>query len=96
MAKEAAGKAWGKLKSTPELLNTILADIGRRIKTGEWRREEKKYILYPARYLKGNRWEDETETEEVENPYAHWPVIVDCQTCGDAHNQGETCPKMTP
>jgi len=55
----------------------------------------KKYILYPGKYLNGNRWEDEAETEEVEDPYANWPVSVDCQVCGDAHDQGETCPKMT-
>ncbi|MCH8054573.1 MAG: hypothetical protein IH857_00260, partial [Deltaproteobacteria bacterium] len=39
VAKEDAGKAWKKLKPTAEVLNAILADVGRRKKTGEWRKE---------------------------------------------------------
>ena len=86
-----AEKAWKKINPTPELLKTILDAIQQAKQSREWQQENGRYILHPASWLNAKGWEDETEMEEVENPYAHWPVIVDCQNCGDAHEQEEQC-----
>jgi 8-oxo-dGTP pyrophosphatase MutT (NUDIX family) len=58
VAKQAAGKAWAKLKPDEELRKTILANISLRL-DGEWKDIEPRYIPNPATYLNQRRWEDE-------------------------------------
>lgn len=58
VAKQAAGKAWAKLKPDEALRESILLDIRRR-KDGEWKDIEARYIPHPATYLNQRRWEDE-------------------------------------
>jgi hypothetical protein len=58
-AKEAARKAWAKLKLTNALATMILADVEAKKRTQDWKKENGKYIPYPATYLNGKRWEDE-------------------------------------
>ena len=58
-AKEAAKKAWNKLKPDETLGKTIITAVLGSANTTDWKKENGKYIPYPATYLNGKRWEDE-------------------------------------
>lgn len=58
-AKEAARKAWNKLKPDETLGKEIIQAVTESAKTKDWLKENGKYIPYPATYLNGKRWEDE-------------------------------------
>ena len=58
-AKEAARKAWSKLKPNETLGKEIIQAVMESAKTKDWLKENGKYIPYPATYLNGKRWEDE-------------------------------------
>ena len=58
-AKEAARKAWAKLKPDESLGKEIIQAVMESAKTKDWLKENGKYIPYPATYLNGKRWEDE-------------------------------------
>ena len=58
-AKEAARKAWAKLKPDETLGKEIIQAVIESAKTKDWLKENGKYIPYPATYLNGKRWEDE-------------------------------------
>ena len=94
--KGQAERVWQRINPSPVLLKTMLDAIQQAKRSKEWLKDKGCYIPYPATWLNAKGWEDEIETEEVENPYAHWPVIVDCQTCGDAHEQDEQCQQKMP
>jgi hypothetical protein len=59
IAKQEALKAWRALNPSPELVDTILADIDKRTGSEDWQKEGGKYIPYPATYIRGRRWEDQ-------------------------------------
>lgn len=75
-AKQDAMKAWKSIKPDEALLNTILADIKKRLADGgAWYKKERQYVPLPATYLRGARWEDEPSggtTDEVKNPDEPW------------------------
>ena len=58
VGKQAASKAFAKAKAHA-IVADILADIDRRVSSGEWTAEKAQYIPHPATYLNGKRWEDE-------------------------------------
>jgi|TARA_Y100000034_G_C6884891_1_gene406119 hypothetical protein len=60
-AKVVAKKSWDKLKPSSSLLQAILKDIERRKKGDQWRKENGRYIPYPATYLNQCRWNDEDD-----------------------------------
>lgn len=70
-AKEAARKAWAKLKPNDTLLQTIIADVESQKRTQDWKKDGGKYIPYPATYLNGKRWEDEGASSKYDD--AHNP-----------------------
>mgnify|MGYP001558680734 CR=1 FL=1 len=57
-------KVFNKLVPTQALLETILKDIDRKKKSEQWRKDNGKYIQYPATYLNQRRWEDEEPQKE--------------------------------
>lgn len=63
-AKQAAIKAWNKLKPDDELKQAIIAGVQRDI-AGRWKDVERRYIPNPATYLNGGRWEDEVTTSDA-------------------------------
>lgn len=70
-AKEAAKKAWAKLKPDERLGKAIIQAVTESAKTKDWKKENGKYIPYPATYLNGKRWEDErneSNGEDTGNP----------------------------
>ena len=66
-AKEAARKAWAKLKPDETLGKEIIQAVTDSAKTKDWIKENGKYIPYPATYLNGKRWEDERNEANGEN-----------------------------
>ena len=66
-AKEAAKKAWAKLKPDKTLGKTIIQAVLESAKTQDWKKENGKYIPYPATYLNGKRWEDERNDTNGQN-----------------------------
>jgi predicted phage replisome organizer len=66
-AKEAARKAWVKLKPDETLGKEIIQAVVESAKTKDWLKENGKYIPYPATYLNGKRWEDERNESNGQN-----------------------------
>ena len=66
-AKEAAKKAWIKLKPDESLGKEIIQAVTESAKTKDWLKENGKYIPYPATYLNGKRWEDERNESNGQN-----------------------------
>lgn len=61
--KQDAIKAWRSLNPGKQLQDTIRKDVQRRIhEGGSWFNTERRFIKMAASYLRGRRWEDETET----------------------------------
>lgn len=59
VAKEAARKAWRRLKPNDEMLGEILLAIKAAEKTDQWRREGGQFIPHPATWLNQGRWQDD-------------------------------------
>lgn len=66
-AKEAAKKAWVKLKPDETLGKTIITAVLKTVNTADWKKDNGKYIPYPATYLNGKRWEDEGNDTNGQN-----------------------------
>lgn len=76
-AKQQALKAWQKLKPDEGLTDTILSALERFKQTEQWRKDNGQYIPYPATWLNGRRWEDETmeaNTNGKNNGYCEMPT----------------------
>jgi len=59
-AKQQALKAWQKLKPDKALIDVVLSSLERQARSVQWTKENGQYIPYPATWLNGRRWEDET------------------------------------
>ncbi len=64
IAKEAARKAWVRLKPDAALVGTILAAVARHRASNDWQREGGRFVPHPATWLNGRRWEDEAYDTE--------------------------------
>jgi hypothetical protein len=65
VAKEAARKAWSKLEPDEDLVEVIIGAVWRQAESREWQQQDGKYIPYPATWLNGRRWEDESGSGTV-------------------------------
>lgn len=76
--KEAARKAWFKLRPDEQLQGVILQAITVQANTADWRKESGRFIPYPATWLNNKRWEDDTgqptlkEWDPHKNPYEEY------------------------
>lgn len=61
VAKKDAEKAWSKVK--PEYRQAIFDAVTRARQTDQWRRDGGMFVPYLATYLRGERWNDEIESE---------------------------------
>jgi len=59
VGKEAARKAWKRLRHNAELLEKILAAVESAKSSGQWQRESGRYIPNPSTWLNQGRWDDE-------------------------------------
>jgi len=81
--KQAAIRAWKKLKPKPDLINQILKDVSERLRLGHWTTADKKYIPSLGPYLNNARWEDEiipSEQVSNKNDAAEWGDFIDQST----------------
>ena len=58
-AKEAARKAFLKISPDDTLLTIMLRVIEKEKRSADWKKENGKFIPYPATWLNGRRWEDD-------------------------------------
>jgi hypothetical protein len=68
VAKQAAVKAFKKIKKPADLMPAILAGIKAQRETYDWQKEDGHFIPYPATWLNGHRWEDKIECEITRQP----------------------------
>jgi len=68
VAKQAAVKAFKKIKKPADLMPAILAAIKAQRETYDWQKEDGQFIPYPATWLNGHRWEDKIECEITKQP----------------------------
>lgn len=61
--RRAAERAFKKLKVDKELLEKMLSALEEQKNSKEWLRDDGQFIPYPASWLNGRRWEDETESD---------------------------------
>jgi hypothetical protein len=64
-AKAKARKAWADLTSAPDR-SVILKALEWQCRQPDWRKEDGKFIPYPASWLNGRRWEDEPYEAPIE------------------------------
>ena len=57
--KEAARKAWLKLRPEQHIMQMIADNVKERVDKGEWRKDNQSFILHASTYLNQKRWEDE-------------------------------------
>lgn len=57
-AKQAACKAWDKLKPDADTFAALMSALEVQKRSPDWQREEGRFIPYPATWLNGRRWED--------------------------------------
>ena len=62
-SKGDAEKAWNKIKPNEDLLSTIMATLEKLKASHDWRKENGKYIPYPASWLRAKGWEDSVDVE---------------------------------
>ena len=62
VARTDAQKAWVKLKVDSSLLAIILKALEEQSLSADWQKDGGKFIPYPATWINGRRWEDETSS----------------------------------
>lgn len=71
VSKGAARKAWAKLKPSEQLLQAILAGIGRAKTSAQWLRDDGRFVPHPATWLNAEGWLDDPPTSGA-NPDDQW------------------------
>ena len=61
--KEAAKKAWEKIKPDDNLLQVILKSLESFKKSKQWQKDKGEFIPHPATWLNNKRWEDEPDLQ---------------------------------
>lgn len=78
--KQAALKAWNKLKPNPQLQQLIIKAVEKQKQSQQWTKDGGQFIPLPATWLNGQRWEDELEVEPIVdkpyNPYEGCGIVV--------------------
>lgn len=70
--KQAALKAWSKLKPSEELTKVILAAVEYQKTWEKWTKENGRYVPNPATWLNQGRWEDEPPETEKKGAMESW------------------------
>ena len=66
--KQAAERAFLKLKPDTDLFRQIMVALEAQKKSPDWQKEGGQYIPYPATWLNGRRWEDEIIPAPSQSP----------------------------
>ena len=62
VGKQAARRAWDRLKPDLLLCSKMSQALKRQMSSEEWQRDDGRYIPHPSTWLNGRRWEDEDVT----------------------------------
>jgi len=73
--KADAIKVWGKLKISNGLVDVVVAAVERQKQWPDWKKESGQFVPDPAKWLRGNRWNDE-EGEDREESGPGWQTWV--------------------
>lgn len=68
VGKEAARKAWKKIRPNQSLQRRILDAVEAAKQSKEWQKDNGQYIPHPATWLNQGRWDDELTPYEPEPP----------------------------
>lgn len=82
-SKVTAERAWRKLAPSPELLQRVLDAIAMQRNSEEWRKDNGRYVPYPATWLNAKRWQDE---EVIVVPEPSVPIVDWFQECAELHD----------
>lgn len=77
VGKDAAWKAWKRVKKTIPKPEELAAILERQKNSDDWRREGGKFIPHPATWLNGGRWKDEgldAAVAEEQFVFPQWAV----------------------
>ncbi len=75
-AKPQALKAWNKIKPTGQALADLMAGLEKQKASGDWRKDDGKFIPHPATWLNGRRWEDEAPVAGQMAALARNPIFA--------------------
>jgi len=64
--KEAARKAWLKLRPDEHIMKMIDDNVKQRVDKGEWRKDNQSFILHASTFLNQKRWEDEVLDQQTQ------------------------------
>ena len=65
-SKDAARKAWIKLRPDVHVMQMIADNVKERVEKGEWRKDNQSFILHASTYLNQKRWEDEVVDQQTQ------------------------------
>ena len=68
LAKQDAVKAWDKIQLTDDLFQKIIQAVTVHKLSADWKKENGKFIPYPATWLNASRWEDEIISAKQGDP----------------------------
>jgi uncharacterized protein YdaU (DUF1376 family) len=61
-SKADAEKAWSKLKMTDEFFSNIIASLSVQAASKDWKKDGGQYVPLAGGWIRGKRWEDETQS----------------------------------
>ena len=73
--KQAAEKAFKKLKPNEDLFKAIMAGLENHKNSKQWTRDNGQYIPHASTWLNGKRWEDELESAGNAPKYDDWDGV---------------------
>jgi hypothetical protein len=71
-AKDDAKKAWDKRRPDAALLQVMLESLQQQCQSPDWRKEDGRYIPFPATWLNRGQWNDSAETLISARSYEPW------------------------
>jgi len=69
-SKQNAWKAWLKLDPDEQLTGKIISAVLRAKTQADWRKDEGRFIPYPATWLNAHGWEDEISSDDQPKSYS--------------------------
>lgn len=69
--KEAARKAWSRIKPNKDLFDRILSAVNAAKRCDQWNRNNGQYIPNPATWLNQGRWDDEVPKASTDRSFAN-------------------------
>lgn len=75
VAKQAAIKAWEKIKPDAELTKKIVESVKSQCHNEQWHRDNGQYIPYPTTWLNRGEWDNETVSVDTAKPDTSYDIL---------------------